>query len=75
MPLPEAAKEIPADIAAVQTSIDAVDTAIAGLPATPLEADLPDIVQIISDLSAAATSLRTVVDSIATILATTRVNQ
>lgn len=59
----------------VSTDLGAVTTALAALPATPLEADLPDIVAIVSDLNSAATSLQAVVASMLTVLSTTRINQ
>lgn len=75
MALPRSAKELAAELETVGTSITAVDNAIAALPATPLEADLPDIVQVVADLSAATASLKTIVDTVAVILSTTRINQ
>lgn len=61
MPLPQSARELSADLEDVQTAIDA-------LPSTPLEADLPDIVAIVA-------SLQVITTTIASILATTRINQ
>lgn len=75
MPLPSLVYGLQADAEVIETNLAAVTTAIAALPATPLEADLPDIVQIVADLNSAAESLRVVVASILTILSTTRVNQ
>lgn len=75
MPLPESARDLPTDVAAVGVELAAVDTALAGLPGTPLEADLPDIVQIVADLSTASTNLQAIVTTITNILSTTRINQ
>lgn len=75
MPLPEAARDLPVSLAEAQAMLDAIDTSIAALPPVPVEADLPDIVQVVADVSAAVASLKAIVDTIATILGTTRINQ
>jgi hypothetical protein len=75
MPLPYAAQELPADLVEAGTLISTAEATIAALPGTPVEADLPDIVQAITDLSAAITAIKGVADTMATILATTRINQ
>lgn len=75
MPLPEAARSLEPDLIVVQGQLEAVATSIAALPATPVEADLPDIVQVVADLADTAAALKVVVDTIANVLATTRVNQ
>lgn len=74
MPLPSLDNPI-ADTEAVGTELEAIATAVAALPATPLEADLPDIVQIVADLGTAAASLQIIVSQILTVLSTTRINQ
>jgi hypothetical protein len=75
MPLPEAANDLPSVTAAIEATLGVVETGLAALPATPVEADLPDIVQIVADLHAAASELRAAMATVATILSTTRVNQ
>lgn len=75
MPLPHRSLELLADAEVIDTELAAVSTAIAALPATPLEADLPDIVQIVNDLNSAAQSLQVIVAQILGVLSTTRVNQ
>lgn len=74
MPLPSV-ETFQADAEVVATDLAAVTTAIAALPATPLEADLPDIVQIVADLSTAAAALQGIVSQILVVLSTTRVSQ
>jgi predicted trehalose synthase len=74
MPLPSVG-DFQTDAEAVGTDLAAVSVAIAGLPATPLEADLPDIVQIVADLSTAAAALQDVVSQILGVLSTTRISQ
>lgn len=75
MPLPIKSVDLQNETVTIGNDLTAVDTAIAALPATPLEADLPDIVQIVADLNTAAQALRGVVAEILSILTTTRVNQ
>lgn len=75
MPIPKEARTLIDDVADIETAVTAVDTAIAALPATPLEADLPDIVQIVADISAVAASLRAAVATLTSIVATVRINQ
>lgn len=75
MPLPSAGRELPAEITSVGNELADIETALGGLPATPLEADLPAIVQIVADLQTATSNLRAAVDKIGAILSTTRVNQ
>lgn len=75
MPIPTSASELSADAETVSTGLSAISDAIAALPATPLEADLPDIVQIVADLATSAAALQAIVDSLITILATTRIKQ
>lgn len=74
MPLPSLDQSI-TEVGDVGTSLAGVTTAIAALPATPLEADLPDIVKIVADLNTAAITLQGVVSQVLTVLSTTRVNQ
>lgn len=75
MPLPREARELETNLDSVQSQMEGVATSIAALPATPLEADLPDIVQVVADLADTAAALKVVVDTIANVLATTRINQ
>lgn len=75
MPMPKSVSELHDQLADVQTQVEAVDTALAALPGTPLEADLPDIVQIVADLTSTTTALKSIVDTIATVIATTRMSQ
>jgi len=74
MPLPSV-DDIITDVEAVNTGLTDVAAALAALPATPLEADLPDIVQIVADLNTAAANLQAVVAQVLTVLSTTRINQ
>lgn len=74
MPLPSL--DVPIDqVDDLNTSLGAITAAIAALPATPREVDLPDIVKIVADLTAAAGSLQTIVAQVLIVLSTTRVNQ
>lgn len=75
MPLPQTARMLESDVTEVGTQLTAVATALSALPATPLEADLPDIVQIVADLGTSAEALQSIVAQILTVLSTTRVNQ
>lgn len=75
MPLPNLALDLIIEAETVSTNLEAVSTAIAALPPTPLEADLPDIVQIVADINVAATGLQAIVAQILTILSTTRISQ
>lgn len=75
MPLPILATDLINEAETVSTNLAAVSTAITALPATPLEADLPDIVQIVADLNTAAQALQVIVAQILTILSTTRISQ
>lgn len=75
MPLPFLATTLINEAETVGTNLEAVSTAIAALPATPLEADLPDIVQVVTDLNTAAQTLQGIVAQILTILSTTRISQ
>lgn len=74
MPIPSLETSID-NAADVATELSAINTAIAALPATPLEADLPDIVQIVDDLNNAATALQGIVTQILTTISTTRIGQ
>lgn len=74
MPIPISAGELIADAEALSTDLDAVSAAISALPATPLEADLPDIVQIVADINTAAQTMQAIVASVLTIISTTRIN-
>lgn len=75
MPLPVTALNLTDEAETINTNLAAVSTAIDALPDPPLEADLPDIVQIVADLNTAAQSLQAIVAEILTVLSTTRVNQ
>lgn len=75
MALPQATKELPNEVAAVDAELADIDTAIAALPATPVEADLPDIVNIVVAIKAASTNLNSIMNTIVTVLSTTRINQ
>jgi hypothetical protein len=75
MPLPTSARDLVDDAQVISNDLTAISAAIAALPATPLEADLPDIVQIVADLNSAATAMQGIVAEVLTVLSTTRVNQ
>jgi hypothetical protein len=60
MPLPRDARQI-------RQQVDDVGGRLEALPATPLEADLPEIVDIVKDL-------KEIVNTISIILSTTRIN-
>ena len=74
MPVPSLDDPI-TDAETVSTNLTAVSAAIAALPATPLEADLPDIVQIVADLNTAAQAMQVIVAQVLTMISTTRVSQ
>lgn len=74
MPLPSLDDTI-SDATTVGTDLGAITTAIAALPATPHEADLPAIVTIVADLNTAALAFQSIVTQILTSLSTTRINQ
>lgn len=57
------------------TELGNINSSIAALPATPVEADLPDIVAIVASLSETATTLNTLVKDITNLVRTTRINQ
>lgn len=59
----------------IAVQLEGVSTAIAALPATPLEADLPDIVQIVANLTTQAEALQSIVTQILSVISTTRINQ
>ena len=75
MPLPKEGRLTRQEIIDMETELAAVDVKLAALPATPVEADLPDIVEIVADIQVVATSLRSAMETMANILATTRINQ
>ena len=75
MPMPISASELIADAETLNTDLTAISTAIAALPGTPLEADLPDIVQIVADLNTAAQAMQAIVAQVLTVISTTRINQ
>lgn len=74
MPIPNLEATI-ADAETVATDLTAVATAIAALPATPVEADLPDIVQIVADLNMATQTVQSVVAQVLAVISTTRIGQ
>lgn len=73
MPLPR--NDFDIALGDISGELTDLDTAISALPATPVEADLPDIVQIVADLRTTTANLKAVVDSVAVVLKTTRINQ
>lgn len=73
MPFPALEDPI-ADADAVASDLTTITAALDALPATPLEADLPDIVQIVTDLNGAAVAMQAIVAQILTTLSTTRIN-
>lgn len=75
MPLPSTALGLQPAAEEILTGLEGVNTALAALPETPLEADLPDIVQIVADLNTQATALQGIVVQVLAVLSTTRVNQ
>lgn len=75
MALPESARDLPDQVTSVGNELADISTAIEALPPTPVEADLPDIVQIVADLTATTSSLQAICTTVATILSTTRINQ
>ena len=75
MPLPIAAQELITDAEGVATDLTAITAAIAALPDPPLEADLPDIVQIATLLNNAAQAIQAIVAQTLTVISTTRINQ
>lgn len=75
MPLPKAIAEAQSDLVTLEGNITAIEGAITALPATPLEADLPDIVAIITDLQAAANTLNSTVAAALEAIGRVRINQ
>lgn len=74
MPIPSLDDPI-AEAATLSTEFTAIAAAIAALPATPLEADLPDIVSIVADLNTSTQTMRAIVAQVLTIISTTRISQ
>lgn len=74
MPIPSLDTPI-TDVDQAGVDLGAITTALAALPGTPLEADLPDIVAIVASLNAVAATLQGVVSQVLTVLSTTRVGQ
>lgn len=75
MPLPSIALGLQPAAEEIVTDLEAIGTALDALPATPLEADLPDIVQIVKDLKNTSTAIQTIVTQVLGILSTTRIQQ
>jgi hypothetical protein len=75
MALPKAMEDRIVELEVIDTQIAATETALAALPATPLEADLPDIVTIISDLTVSVKDLGTTLTAFINLIKTVRVNQ
>lgn len=73
MPMPQT--DLINELQSIGNELGDVSTAIEALPPTPLEGDLPAIVQIVNDLVTTTGNLKSSVDTIVTILTTTRVNQ
>lgn len=75
MPTPLTFSQAETDLAVLGSDLSNISAAIAALPATPLEADLPNIVAIVSSLNTAATTLSNTVANITSAIARTRINQ
>lgn len=75
MALPYEFEVVASDVNANLLAIVGIQTAIDALPATPLEADLPDIVQIVKDLKDATESLATNLSTFVELIKKVRVNQ
>lgn len=75
MPLSILARELVTEAETLNTDLTSISAAIAALPNPPLEADLPDIVQIVSDLNTAATTMQGIVTQTLIVISTTRINQ
>lgn len=76
MPLPRELETVEGDVNDISnTALPALQTAIAALPATPLEADLPDIVQIVADLKSIVDTLATATSTFISVTKRVRINQ
>jgi hypothetical protein len=75
MPLPRQFKQHLDQLDETESAIGDVQTALDALPATPLEADLPDIVQIVADLKTITSDLNTTLAAFINLIKTVRVNQ
>ena len=73
MPLPITARNLTDEAQTVNTNLTNISAAIAALPNPPLEADLPDIIQIVADLNSAAQIMQGIVDQVLVVLSTTRI--
>lgn len=74
MPLPEKLRNVTQELIVVENDLTATQTAIDALPATPLEADLPDIVAIVASLKSITDGLLTQVQEFISLVSKTRVN-
>lgn len=63
------------ELETISSDLTAIDTAIAALPATPVEADLPDIVAIIVNIHAATNTLNTTLTEFIKLLRKVRIGQ
>ena len=74
MPLPRQLETISGDVRAVQDDLDTVQASIDALPATPLEADLPAIVDVVKALREITATLATSTEGFIEVVKTTRIN-
>lgn len=75
MPTPRALLDADATLTTAASDLSDVASAIAALPSTPLEADLPDIVAIVASLNTITTTLNETVGTALNAIAKVRINQ
>ena len=75
MALPREITDGIVELETYQADIDSVQTAIDALPATPLEADLPDIVAIIASLKTVTENMNSTLKTALSVINKVRINQ
>lgn len=74
MPISQGVEEVYGEVIALNGSLTDVQTALDALPATPVEADLPDIVSVVKALKDITASLTAQTAAFIAAVKTTRIN-